>query len=263
MKRFIGPLALLVLLAAPALTHAQNKYPDDETGRGGGAPLDAWIGGPNSLPIGNGSRDEAITHALGMSAMRPLIDEFLRRGYERTPAEDEAILQPNLSVVAITFQKPGWSTSYRQPVILVASKKIGDYFVSQIYGGIVGGDDPDGPMQAYDLSPDEALFVQGRVLGGGGRGVLRTEMKMPGDGEVYAGYDPAGFIPTPPPVSWSYQVEISSGVSADVWKQYGVVVGTATLMGGLNGYRTGTWQGAAWGAVSAWYVANTAFWATH
>ena len=260
MKRFIGPLVLL-LLFAPALASAQNKYIEDET-RPGGAPNGVWMGGPNSLPIGNGSRDEALTHAYAMGPVQPLVQEFLTRGYIRTPQEDEAILQPNLTVVAITFQKPGTPTSVRQPVILIASKKIGDYFVSQIYGGLVGGDDPNGQLHVYSGPPDGPALVTGHpTAGGGGRGTLRPEMKMPGD--VDGVYDPAAFIASPKPVDWSYQVETSNGYSADVWRQYATVVGTVTVVGGLNGYRTGGWTGAAWGAVSAWVLANTAFWASH
>jgi len=262
MKRFIGPLVLLLLLAVVSAASAQDKYIEDETRSGGGAPNGVWYGGPNSLPIGNANRDEALSHAYAMGPVQPLIQEFLNRGYIRTPQEDEAILQPNLTVVAVTFQKPGTPTSVRQPVILIASKKIGDYFVSQVYGGVVGGDDPNGQLHVYSDPPDGPALVTGRpVVGGGGRGTLRPEMKMPGD--VDGVYDPAAFIPSSNPVPWSYQVETSNRYSAEVWMQYATVVGTVTIVGGLNGYRTGQWVGAAWGAVSAWVLANTAFWASH
>src|SRR5215831_11408429 len=106
MKRFIGPLALLVFLAVPSIGHAQVKFPDDESGRYGGAPFGVWLGGTNSLPIGSGNAREAIAHALAMPAVRPILDEFTRRGYLRLSDGDVAFLEPNFTAVAITFRKP-------------------------------------------------------------------------------------------------------------------------------------------------------------
>jgi len=265
MKRFIGPLMLLSFLAVPSIGHAQNRYPVDDGRNGGGAPLGIWPGGPNSLPIGNGSAPEAISRALSMPVVRPIMDEFHRRGYVRLPEGDVAFLQPNFTAVAITYRKPGWAPTYRTPVILVASRKEGNYFVTQTYGGIVGGDDPDGPMHVYDEWPDKAVLVLGRVASGSPRGTLRPQA-TPGEfaGFVSA-YDPSAFGPMLAS-QWDYTLYDNTGYGAHVWSQYATIVGSATMIGTLNGFRAPieSWPATVtWGAVSAWYLGNTAFWATH
>ncbi|HKA24729.1 MAG TPA: hypothetical protein VKF80_07095 [Candidatus Eisenbacteria bacterium] len=266
MKRFIGPLLVFTLLASPI--HAQNRYPDDER-RGGGATNGVWLGGRNSLPIGDGSSANAISSALALPAVRPMMDEFARRGYQRLPDGDAAFLRPNLTVVGITFRKPDWDPTYRTPVIYVVSRKEGDFFVTQAYGGIVGGDDPNGPLHVYDEWPDKALLVAGKILSGSRRvGTLRPEAGGTTPGE-FAGfvtaYDPSAFGPMLSS-QWDYQLYENTGYGAHVWSQYAAIVGSATLVGGLNGFRAppDTWPGTVtWGAVGAWYVANTGFWATH
>src|SRR5262249_10948552 len=139
---------------------------------------------------------EAIAHALAMPAVRPILDEFTRRGYLRLSDGDVAFLEPNFTAVAITFRKPGVAPTVRTPVVLVASRKEGNYFVTQAYGGIVGGDDLNGPMHAYDEWPDNGVVVVGRVTGGGARRVIRTNAGGTTPGE-FAGfvtaYDPSNF----------------------------------------------------------------------
>jgi hypothetical protein len=268
MKRFIGPLALLVFMAAPSIGHTQVKFPNDESGRYGGTPLGAWLGGTNSLPIGNGNAHEAIAHALVMPAVRPILDEYTRRGYLRLSDGDVAFLEPNFTVVAITFQKPGIPPTQRTPVVLVASRKEGNYYVTQAYGGIVGGDDPDGPMHVYDEWPDRAVVVAGRITGGSGRGVIRTNAGGTTPGE-FAGfvtaYDPGNFGNLLS-ATWDYTLYDETGYGAHVWSQYAQVVGASTLFGGLNGFRAPpeTWPvSVTWGAVAGFGLANTTFWATH
>jgi hypothetical protein len=231
-------------------------------------PNGVWLGGPNSLPLGNGNAREAIARALSMSAVRPIMDEFSRRGYVRLPEGDQAFLQPNFTAVGITYRRPDWAPTYRTPVILVATRKEGGYFVTQAYGGIVGGDDPDGPMQVYDEWPDNAVLVAGRVTLSGGRGVQRPNVGGTTPGE-FAGfvtaYDPSA-LGSMLASQWDYTLYQNTGYGAHVWSQYATIVGASTMVGTLSGFRApiDAWPATVtWGAVSAWYLSNTAFWATH
>jgi hypothetical protein len=150
----------------------------------------------------------------------------------------------------------------------VATRKQGDCFVTQAYGGLVGGDDPNGPLHVYDDAPDNGVQVAGHLTAGGGRGVIRTNAGGTTPGE-FAGfvtaYDPSQFgalVAT----SWDYTLYDNTGYGSHVWSQYARMVGAATMIGGLSGFRAPpeSWPvSVTWGAVSGWYLANTGFWATH
>lgn len=253
---------LAIVLAAPAM--AQSRYIEDDRNPNGGVfTTHDWPGGPHSLPLGSYPPATVIQAALAMEPMKVAVRAFEGRGYVRRSDQDAAFGNDGFSVVAICWQKPGIPTESRQPTIFAATKLVGGYYVTQIYGGVVGSDDGE-TLQTFG----EPFLLSGERRGSGSpRRTLTPNAGGTSPGEIAgfaSAYDPANWNPVTGPDFWSYAVLQGTGYPVDVWQQYGQAIGTPMIMGGLTGWsRTHSWQYAAWGAVAAWAAANNAFWLAH
>jgi hypothetical protein len=253
---------LAIALAAPAM--AQSRYPEDARNPDGGAfSSRSWPGGPHSLPLGSHPPSAVIQAALAMEPMKVAVREFESRGYLRRADQDACFTNETMSVVAICWQKPGIPTESRQPTIFAATKFINGYYVTQIYGGVVGSDDGV-TLETFG----ESFVLSGSRHGSGSpRGSRSPNAGGTSPGELAgfcSAYDPAGWNPITGPDFWSYAVWQGTGYPVDVWQQYGQAMGQPIIVGGLSGWaRYRSWQGAAWGAVCGWCLANNGFWLSH
>jgi hypothetical protein len=256
---------LAVGLHAPAT--AQSRYIEDDRNPNGGAhPTQSWPGGPHSLPLGSCPPSAAIQTALAMEPMKVAMRTFESRGYIRRADQDAAFVNEGFAVVAICWEKPGVPTESRQPTIFATTKFMGGYFVTQVYGGVVGSDDGI-TLRTYDDPSDPIFVLAGTRRGAGsGRGSLTPDAGGTSPGEIAgfaSAYDAAGWTIAGADL-WSYAIYEGTGYPVDVWQQYGQAIGTPMIIGGLSAWgRSYSWQYAAWGAVAGWCVANNAFWLAH
>ena len=267
MKRFIGPLMVLIVMLLSDSVTAQVSYPVEDDYRGGGGPgRPPYAGGPRSLPLGSYDPHLVLAAALDLEPVQAAIPAFERRGYIRRPDQDAAFTSDNYAIAVIAWQKPGVSPDVRQPAIFVITKQVGDYYATQVFGGVVGPAEDGEHVRAWDTADDQAFILTGALTGGGSpRGTLRPEAGGTSPGEIAgfaSAYDPVHWNPVTGGAFWNYASVEATGYPISVWQQYGEAITYGSVLGGLGAWRgTNPWPVAAWGAVAGWVAAHHNFWA--
>ena len=205
----------------PGLSPNTQQLPCDDC-EGGGGDYTYWYGNLVALP--HGSPMEApfiLSKAYQMPAVQLAISTFQNRGYIRRTDLDEAVCKSVGTYAMIAFEKPGHSTWEQQPFILIETVTWGDYWVTQLIGGIA--QDSSGICVLREPAGDESLVVQGAPTG---------HVVFEGMGDVYvAMYTGRTGGPPNTDAAWNYW----TGHDAEYWTKLGVNIGATAIVAGATG----------------------------